>query len=253
MKDTISCQIIEDLLPLYADGVVSQDSRTLIQGHLQNCPHCQRELEALSRPVTLPPEQSGKGELKRWKHRLRRKITATALLLALVVLTLGAGCFTALFVKLGTPIARLESYDRAHHAPEQAQLLLMRHNEHMAILLYEQDDTVYYSFYTTLPGLSTGYHLKESGTWVNPSGLYAYSMPGKSTMVLSLNQTEDIIQVAELVRNPSIAGMTYALNPGEPFVLFFPALDIDPVETDAYLYARNSKNETIPFDSFVIG
>lgn len=253
MKDTISCQVIQDLLPLYADDVVSQESRTLIQGHLQSCPHCQRELEALSRPVTLPPEQSGKGELKRWKHRLRRKITFRALLLALVVLAVGAGCFLALFVKIGIPIDRLEQRDRATQGLEQAELLLMEHNDDMAILLYEQDDTVYYSFYTTLPGLSTGYHLKENGTWGNPSGLYAYSMTGKSTMVLSLNRTEGIMQVSEVIHHPSIAGSTYILNPGQPFAVFFQALNIDPTQIDAYLYASNSQGKRIPFDSFIIG
>ena len=253
MKDAISCQIIQDLLPLYADDVVSQDSRTLIESHLQSCPHCQRELEALSRPVTLPPEQSGKGELKRWKHRLRRKITFRALLLALVVLAVGVGCFFALFVKIGIPIDRLEQRDRANQGLEQAELLLMQHNDDMAILLYEQDDAVYYSFYTTLPGLSIGYHLKDSGLWEDPSGLYAYSLPEQSTMVVSLNRTEGIVQVSEVIHHPSIAGATYILNPGQPFAVFFQALSIDPTQIDAYLYANDGQGNRVPFSSFIIG
>ena len=32
----ISCNIIEDLLPLYVDDMVSEDSRQLVEEHLQD-------------------------------------------------------------------------------------------------------------------------------------------------------------------------------------------------------------------------
>ena len=34
----ISCNIIEDLLPLYVDDMVSEDSRQLVEEHLKACP-----------------------------------------------------------------------------------------------------------------------------------------------------------------------------------------------------------------------
>ena len=36
----ISCNIIEDLLPLYVDDMVSEDSRQLVEEHLKVCPTC---------------------------------------------------------------------------------------------------------------------------------------------------------------------------------------------------------------------
>ena len=42
-----SCSIIEDLLPLYADGVCSQDSRCLVDEHIAECPECMRKLNAM--------------------------------------------------------------------------------------------------------------------------------------------------------------------------------------------------------------
>ena len=33
----ITCNIIEDLLPLYVDDMVSEDSRKLVEEHLKEC------------------------------------------------------------------------------------------------------------------------------------------------------------------------------------------------------------------------
>ncbi len=38
----ISCNIIEDLLPLYVDDMVSEDSRQLVEEHLKECTTCQK-------------------------------------------------------------------------------------------------------------------------------------------------------------------------------------------------------------------
>lgn len=40
----ISCEIIRDLLPLYVDEVCSDDSRNLVENHLQGCEGCKTEL-----------------------------------------------------------------------------------------------------------------------------------------------------------------------------------------------------------------
>ena len=36
----ISCNIIEDVLPLYVDGVCSDETIELIESHIQNCEDC---------------------------------------------------------------------------------------------------------------------------------------------------------------------------------------------------------------------
>ncbi len=43
----LSCEIIQDLLPLYADKVCSAASRELVDAHLTQCRECQRKLIAL--------------------------------------------------------------------------------------------------------------------------------------------------------------------------------------------------------------
>lgn len=43
----ITCNVIKDLLPLYIDDFLSDDSKKLIEGHISNCSDCKKELELL--------------------------------------------------------------------------------------------------------------------------------------------------------------------------------------------------------------
>ena len=45
------CSIVCDLLPLYAEDMVSEDTAEFVMEHLGNCPTCRAELEKLRKPV----------------------------------------------------------------------------------------------------------------------------------------------------------------------------------------------------------
>lgn len=45
------CSIVCDLLPLYAEDMVSEDPAEFVKEHLGNCPTCRAELEKLRKPV----------------------------------------------------------------------------------------------------------------------------------------------------------------------------------------------------------
>lgn len=49
-----SCSVIQDLLPLYAEDLTGEDSRKLVEDHLEECEACKQSLEELkeARPVT---------------------------------------------------------------------------------------------------------------------------------------------------------------------------------------------------------
>ena len=64
----ITCNIIRDILPLYLDEVVSEDTREMVEEHLQTCEACRREAKLMKADVVLPvnPDvrMSEKKELK---------------------------------------------------------------------------------------------------------------------------------------------------------------------------------------------
>ena len=49
-----TCKIVEDLLPLFADGLCSPESQALVEAHVEHCEHCRRLLQAMS---AAQPEQ----------------------------------------------------------------------------------------------------------------------------------------------------------------------------------------------------
>ena len=52
MKD-ISCNIIEDLVPLYIDDICSDETKKMIKEHLKDCSECQQKLEQMKSNLPL--------------------------------------------------------------------------------------------------------------------------------------------------------------------------------------------------------
>jgi predicted anti-sigma-YlaC factor YlaD len=52
-----NCKIIEDLLPLYTDEVCSDESRRLVEAHLEACKACRAKLNALRAEITVDKEK----------------------------------------------------------------------------------------------------------------------------------------------------------------------------------------------------
>ncbi len=48
------CKIIEDLLPLYHDGVCSEESREMVDSHLAQCENCRKTLEQIDGELLSP-------------------------------------------------------------------------------------------------------------------------------------------------------------------------------------------------------
>ena len=75
----ISCNVIEDLLPLYVDEAASEDSRQLVEEHLKGCPSCRKMLEEIKKDNQLgtdhriSPEENKKAELQSLKN-IRKRI-----------------------------------------------------------------------------------------------------------------------------------------------------------------------------------
>ena len=92
----ISCKVMDDLLPLYADEAVSEDTRALVEEHLSGCSRCREELKKLREPLVLPDPRPAREQdadnLKKLRGALSRKRRRAALLavcLTLLVLAIG--------------------------------------------------------------------------------------------------------------------------------------------------------------------
>ena len=85
------CSIIRDILPLYVENMVSEDTSEFVKEHLESCPACRAELEKLRKPVevqTEPQPDMDAAPLKRLKKALLMKKVQTILCTAAVLLAL---------------------------------------------------------------------------------------------------------------------------------------------------------------------
>ena len=96
-----SCGIIDDLLPLYADGACSEESKAAIEAHLASCKACREKLERMQSDTVVSDTIKSAGEItaskyakKVRKHRIKLAVGIVAIsvfavcLLSLVFLTL---------------------------------------------------------------------------------------------------------------------------------------------------------------------
>ena len=82
----LSCDIIRDLLPLYAEELASGDSQEAVREHLDGCEDCRRTYEKMKESPVIIPEAPGLNTVRRglWKRRL-----LTALCAVLIVCMVG--------------------------------------------------------------------------------------------------------------------------------------------------------------------
>ena len=87
----VSCDIIRDLLPLYAENMVSQASRDMVDEHLRGCDECAKQLGILKKAQAIPVETDAPGLKKIRKAIVRRRVLAVTMAVMLVItLVLGA-------------------------------------------------------------------------------------------------------------------------------------------------------------------
>lgn len=86
-----SCNTVRDMLPLFVDNMVSDDTRLIVEEHLAVCELCRKECEAMKNAVVLPADGDAK-QLKRFKgawKKKKRAVALTAVLATLIALCLG--------------------------------------------------------------------------------------------------------------------------------------------------------------------
>lgn len=86
----VTCNVIEDLLPLYADGICSGDTKTIIEHHIAVCPECREKLEAMTAKLEKNEKKAEiDNPFKKVKNHYVRLVTVTLLVCALIIVPFG--------------------------------------------------------------------------------------------------------------------------------------------------------------------
>ncbi len=100
----IQCNVIKDLLPLYAEKLTSKESNSLILDHISNCQDCKNEYEKIIEKFDLPNNLNDFKNLKKAKRKDRQNLIIG---IAVIVLSLAL-----LFVILKPYFSYLYAGDR---------------------------------------------------------------------------------------------------------------------------------------------
>lgn len=101
MKNDLSCAVVQDLLPAYAEGLTAPETNEAVERHLADCPDCAAHLAAMQAPETAEQEETDK-EVDYFKALRRRGRRRVALAVALTVLAL-IGVLAAMVFIIGSP------------------------------------------------------------------------------------------------------------------------------------------------------
>lgn len=101
-NDNRTCEIVNDLLPLYVDGVCTESSTALVEEHIETCQECRELLDAMRAPLPLEAAEPVdeipvvKALKKLHRKQWRRLISVVLVCLLIVVPFLVSGVHSIL-------------------------------------------------------------------------------------------------------------------------------------------------------------
>ena len=102
MKNDLTCALVEDLLPSYAEGLTSPETNGAVERHLAGCKACSGKLAAMRSPEPEQEREETAKEVDYLKKVKRRGWKRVALAVVLTVLVLVGALAAKVFV-IGSP------------------------------------------------------------------------------------------------------------------------------------------------------
>ena len=88
----LPCEVVQDLLPLYCDEVVSGKTAEMVAAHLEDCGECRREYELIRTSLPVAERRSTAGKFADMMRRIRiRRILTIAAVVVLTCAVLAGG------------------------------------------------------------------------------------------------------------------------------------------------------------------
>lgn len=84
----VTCKVIEDLMPLYADGICSEDTKTVVEHHTAECHECRKKLEDMTAELGNKSEKQSPQEnpFKKVRRHYAKLVIVTLCICAAVMI-----------------------------------------------------------------------------------------------------------------------------------------------------------------------
>lgn len=85
----MKCNIIQDLLPSYIDGICSEETAFEVENHVKNCVKCNKTMQMMQQPtqyIVEPNVEEAKEPFKRINKKRRFQVIAASLLTFMIMI-----------------------------------------------------------------------------------------------------------------------------------------------------------------------
>ncbi len=172
------CDIIKDLLPLYAENMCSDDSRQAVAEHIAECESCRNELKKINTDVAIQAD-SDVSMFKRIKKRAR--IEKVVISIVSIVFVLSALWFAQFFL-INTDCAMdYEKYNLAENVTVEV-------DEDGLLWLCTDNEASTYDYYYPMPVDANGIKMGEDGFDKNNKGSFNVTFHHRKVNELAMIQ-----------------------------------------------------------------
>ena len=99
MKNNLTCEVVEDLMPSYIDGLTSEVTNKAVREHLSQCGKCNAKLDTLTEPCSEEKIEQEKKEIDFLKKNRRKNIRTKLISLLAVVLVVAVAVCTLPYIE----------------------------------------------------------------------------------------------------------------------------------------------------------
>lgn len=188
------CNIVKDLIPLYVEDMVSEDTKDFIEEHLEHCTECCSELEQIRKDAEIVPNMDV-APLKKLKEKLLLKRVQTILFTAALVFAIAA----SVFAMMSSP----------QFFPYSEDLVQITENQSGVVTITFAHEVTGYS-YITSQDEETGTEIYRINAW-DTVWDKNFSNRGEQNMVITLTPQADV-KVYYVQNNGSEDVLLYGLH-----------------------------------------
>lgn len=181
------CSIIKDLLPLYAENMVSDETASFVEEHLKSCAECRKEYEKIKEPETVTNEADAV-PLINLERKLKKKKIQTIAFTAVVV----AALLVSVFAVLSSP----------EFFPYRDGLLSMTENADKSVTVTFDEKVTDYSCQSYLDP--------------NDSGQIFYQIEAWTSLWDKMFSNRGVRSVTVMPKDDLSLSVYYSSNNGEP-------------------------------------
>lgn len=93
----VDCEIINDVLPLYVEGIASNSTKKMVEEHIAQCPECSGKLKEMQKEINIPADDiiAPMSFLKKSLYRKKLSVIILSVMVSLGLAILGLIYLTA--------------------------------------------------------------------------------------------------------------------------------------------------------------